>query len=388
MKRSIVVNKFQRGAAALLVSTVLLFSVSMVTLFTSKTVMMEQKISANQVRSIEALESAQAGLEYVLAYVKGGGGADQDGDGNIDVISVPAGTLTPAPAITMCNYRATGYVACGCTPGTADAPDGTTFEICVTGSSADGTATRTIRYRGTGIGLFQGGGPTHPVVARTTVNMIGEAKIHNTETNATIWTGQTVTMTGNKFITFIADGSSSGGEVAISRPADGTLGFDIVDQDPQLVALTGDEFFQSFFSGTKADIKATADTISCSAAEVQPGRFVWCDGSSTLSVGSVGNSSSAPAIVVTEGDFKITGNSVFYGIIYVMGEVQTSGTPQIHGSLIGEGEDTNGDGIPDTALKVNGTPDIYYKRYFEGGGDGVGMPSRDIRVDTASWRDF
>lgn len=72
MKRSIVVNKFQRGAAALLVSTVLLFSVSMVTLFTSKTVMMEQKISANQVRSIEALESAQAGLEYVLAYVKGG----------------------------------------------------------------------------------------------------------------------------------------------------------------------------------------------------------------------------------------------------------------------------------------------------------------------------
>ncbi len=373
---------YQRGAAALLISTVLLFAVSLVTLFTSRNVLMEQKISANQNRASQALESAQAGVDFAISYMRVGG-ADHDGDGNIDPIAVtdPSGLMSALPTVWVCNYAldadnsgTADTTNCDCSTAGNTQADASNLEICSRGASDDGTGSRLIRSRIDGIPLLSNG-TSHPIVSRTSVNTNGEAKVHNTETNATIWTGAEVSKTNNKFLTFISDGAGS--EVGVSNGS-ANIGFDVIDQDPALAALTGDQFFQSFFTGTKAEIKATADKISTNDNDILPGKFIWADGN--LTIGSdVGTATSAPAIVVVEGNLRVTGNTDIYGIIYVMGSVDVVGTTKIYGSLIGEG-------AGGANLDIKGTPDIYYKRYFGAGNTTV--PTRGVRVDTASWRDF
>ena len=58
----------QRGAATLLISLVLLIAMTLVTLTTTRSGMMEQQIVANDIRAREAQEAAEAGLEYGIAW--------------------------------------------------------------------------------------------------------------------------------------------------------------------------------------------------------------------------------------------------------------------------------------------------------------------------------
>jgi Tfp pilus assembly protein PilX len=62
----------QAGAASLIVVMILLFVVSMVAAYSSRTLIFEQKISANQQRSTRALESADAGLQWALSMLNAG----------------------------------------------------------------------------------------------------------------------------------------------------------------------------------------------------------------------------------------------------------------------------------------------------------------------------
>ncbi len=62
----------QRGAAALIVVLLLFFIVSMVAAYTSRNLIFEQRTGANQYRSTQALEAAQAGLEWAKAMLNHG----------------------------------------------------------------------------------------------------------------------------------------------------------------------------------------------------------------------------------------------------------------------------------------------------------------------------
>lgn len=57
----------QRGAAALVVSMVLLFGMTLVAFFANRTLIFEQRTSANQVRYTKAFEMADAGIEWAIA---------------------------------------------------------------------------------------------------------------------------------------------------------------------------------------------------------------------------------------------------------------------------------------------------------------------------------
>ncbi|MDD5275590.1 MAG: pilus assembly PilX N-terminal domain-containing protein [Methylovulum sp.] len=59
----------QRAAVTLLVVMMLIIAMAILTLTTSRTGMLEQKITGNDARSKEAFESAEAGIEYGLAYL-------------------------------------------------------------------------------------------------------------------------------------------------------------------------------------------------------------------------------------------------------------------------------------------------------------------------------
>jgi PilX N-terminal len=62
----------QRGAATLVVVMVLFFIVALVAAYTSRNLIFEQRTSANQYRSTQALEAAEAGLEWALAMLNSG----------------------------------------------------------------------------------------------------------------------------------------------------------------------------------------------------------------------------------------------------------------------------------------------------------------------------
>ena len=62
-------REHQRGAATLLVTMVLLFSTSIVMLYLNRSILFEQKTSANQMRSTMALEMAEAGMEWATGML-------------------------------------------------------------------------------------------------------------------------------------------------------------------------------------------------------------------------------------------------------------------------------------------------------------------------------
>lgn len=75
----------QRGAAALIVVLLLFFIVSMVAAYTSRNLIFEQRTGANQYRSTQAMEAAQAGLEWAKAMLN---------TGRIDAACQPSTTVT------------------------------------------------------------------------------------------------------------------------------------------------------------------------------------------------------------------------------------------------------------------------------------------------------
>ncbi len=59
----------QRGAASLIVVMILFFVMSMVAAYTNRSLIFEQRTSANQYRSTQALEVAEAGLEWAISQL-------------------------------------------------------------------------------------------------------------------------------------------------------------------------------------------------------------------------------------------------------------------------------------------------------------------------------
>src|SRR5450432_1242918 len=62
----------QRGAASLIVTMLLVFAMLIVVAYANRNVAVEARASANQYRSTQAFEAAEAGLEWVLAKLNEG----------------------------------------------------------------------------------------------------------------------------------------------------------------------------------------------------------------------------------------------------------------------------------------------------------------------------
>ena len=88
---------YQHGAAALLVSVLLLVSATLVVFYASRSTILEQKISANDVRAKQAMAAAQAGSDHLFANVVSANG----------VTSCTSGCTTTTPTYSY-NHVTTG----------------------------------------------------------------------------------------------------------------------------------------------------------------------------------------------------------------------------------------------------------------------------------------
>jgi len=412
----------QRGAATLLVVLVLLIGITLVTLTTSKTVLLETQIAADNYRTAQAVAAANYAMDYGVNYFNNGGfdqvinasGTAVGGcipdtanghDCKIDSVTVPSLTSADGSQTTFATVTFDDLLATRCAPTTVGGMK--SGLITAIGFSDDRLASRTITQCVVPLAILRNGGPKQPLVAQASVALTGNARIINRYTNTTIWSGDAVSI-----------GSSSAMETYIKDTASGVLtqaqlldtndsnntqlvsnrnlgnGLDIIDKDPSLGTLIGLDFFKNFFNAdSRAQVKAMADAIgqsytSMSSAVTSPVKsgLIWVEGNQSMNGGTIG-SVTAPAIVVINGDFTLGGGATIYGVLYVAGKYTINGTPQVIGSNVVEGTDL-ATGLQATAPIVggNGTISLVFWQNIEGG---AANPLKGLTsVVGGSWRDW
>ena len=408
----------QRGVASLLTALVLLICITLVALISSKTVLVETQIAADNYRASQAVAAANYALDYGINYFDNGG-FDQvvnatgaaGHDGIVDVMTVPAlisgfvGGQTTTATLTFSNAASTRCVPAGAT---TDMKNGM---LTATGFSDDRLATRAISQCIAPLNILRDGGPKQPLVAQGNVGLTGNARIINRYTDTTVWSGGLVQI-----------GSSSTMETYINSTSDPATtetdlidtnnthhaqlvsnrnlgnGLDIIDDDPSLGNLVGLEFFKNFFAvETRAQLQEIAadagqnyTNISSALNPTAPAEptsgLVWIEGDQAMSGGTIG-STAKPAIVVVNGNMTLSGGATIYGLLYVAGTYTIHGTSQIIGANIVEGTDlaSNTQATP-PVVSGTGTISLVYWPAFAGGGANP-LPSLTAVVN-GSWRDW
>jgi hypothetical protein len=267
MKRAQGTDRRRRntGAATLVITVVLLFVMSLFVVYTGHTVSVEKTVTANQQREMQAFNSAQAGIEYFVALLE------------LDQIDTATGSLLQTAPSAPGDVTGTGCVAGDALPQftlAAVRQQQGVYALESLGFSDDCIGERMIR-----VSVAKGvtGLPnplSYPLISRGNVTGGGAAhNIMNPEANLTIWTG--------------ADHDPANSHTLISNPSDpcdyanpeillqscrptgnnpGQLmndqGISVIANDPNLGALTSDQFFVNFFGKSHEQLIADQNVES------------------------------------------------------------------------------------------------------------------------------
>lgn len=369
----------QHGAATLTMAIVLLILITMVGIYTSRTVALESKISGNDFRTRQAFEAAESGLNIALAYIGDSGGGDKDDDGILDgVFDTDGDGIGDATSLTFGNFSSATVTLTGAFPQIA---------IESVGFSDDRTASRTIRIVSSNVDALPNG-PKNPLTAKGRVIIDGSATVTNQEGSSTVWSGSDVELgSNNSTATNIANPFDAGYPACLETPrtcsttrssTKNGVGLDVLEYDSSLANLTAEQLFQNFFGMSTVNYRESRVTLDVAGADANndasnegapgvhlaAGEVVWVEGNASLQnnttvgceVRITGNNTCPPAslnptILIVNGDLITNGTPHFYGLVYVIGNMQNSGNTTITGAAILTGELANSSG---------GSLDIWY----------------------------
>lgn len=388
----------QQGVASLLISLVLLVTITFVTLYTSRSVMMEQKISTNEFRGRMAFEAAEKGLEAAIGAIAQGWTLDSslDVDGNIVTVIRDTATYdvifdTNNDGASTGNTNSATLVngsSVSVTLGGTLSEDTVRYNVSATGISDDNSARRIIQQ------VFVMAPPVPntpdaPLLSRSSIVIGGSATISNPEGHSTIWSGENVNVGSNSATsTSIANPTDAnypnclGGSVRCGTTPSSSpdvLGLDVIGNDSSLNNLDANEFFYNFmgdypvnFKNTRTD-EITTDLASFGTGGKADGKVIWAEGNVDMN-GGVFGSMTEPALIIVNGNLTMAGNPEFYGMVFVMGSILGTGNISITGSAVVNGVGTSG-----------GSVDIEYNsQVLKLMNRQSGTPSGS----SGSWRDF
>jgi type II secretory pathway pseudopilin PulG len=379
----------QAGLGTLLVAVVLLLLVMVLIATVSRTMVVEQRMSANQVRAKQAHEAAQAGIDAAMTYITTGvGGTDRNGD-NIadDLASVTLSTgasyraafCHPEDTSTAITCSDTSGTRPGCnyldnlTPAGGNAPQEATFLntplIVACGWSDDNIAKKTIRQH-VGAVPALADPPNNPFIAKGGVNVTGSATVTNFYNTLTIWTGNAITTIGSSGKTYIrnpavpqptatqappapppsSNNACGGLGCYIQTSAGAVIGPDVIASDAGLANLSDAQMFTNFTGapdlatyrnrvGIRTLSNAEAQTLDDNGG-VQGQAIVIQnnnDGTGDISLpnGTVG-SRERPVVLIINGNWT-GGNVTVHGAVYVTGNIVVTGSPLVYGVVLVEG---------------------------------------------------
>ena len=354
----------QRGVAALIVTLMLFLAMVLVAVFVNRNLMFEQRSSANQYRSTQAFEAAEAGLEWAQARLNQGARLGPDCLPTPDAgassfrtrylkYSASTASFTPAQWThagreqalqPTCVRGALGWV-CSCPlngppvlaepVGHQPAPAFTLqFEAgakpgvvhvvstgctrlagaCMPGSSANTDAVARLQVD---LGLV-GGLRTLPAAAITTrgaFNADGATiGVHNTDPD-----------TG---IAIHAGGPIAAAHARLGVPAGASLAGALVGNDSALAALSPQAFFASWFSLDKTAWKRQPGVVqidcamdcttalTAAMANTDDNAMIWVEGDLTLSGPLVLGSTTQAVLIVVSGAARLEGGVLLHGLIF------------------------------------------------------------------------
>lgn len=414
-QKSICSPRQQRGIASLMVALVLLVATTLMVLFTARSSFMEQRISGNEVRSKQAMQAAQAGLDQALAYMGEDGGLDHDGDGVVDTLATATLDNHSKYSVLFCGTDST-IPTCPASPSGALSCSTQPLyykklaRVVSCGWSDDNSARHVVSTLIQGVPALANP-PTNPLIAKGTAFVGGSASVVNQYNNLTVWSGESLSGasglgSGQTFIrhpntplpplpnpddpaswaayneanplpsptTNWQCSNPEAGYVCTTNSS--VMGPDVIESDSTLAHLTNDQFFEAFFGMPEDVYKTTLPTREVTGANASSlngvtGEVIWVDGDATLS-GTIG-SRLDPVVLIVDGDVNIQANTVIYGVLFVIGDMDVAGTPNSYGVTVVRGSITG-----------SGSMDIFYDPLSVMGTSKLDIPG----VTPGTWRDW
>lgn len=387
-------RRAQRGVASLIVVMALFFIVSLVAAYTSRNLIFEQRTSANQYRSTQAFEAAEAGLEWALAQVNGGrvgatclaaGATAADTSFRQRYLAIAAdGQVTPRLRSNgtglwpSCVFNGTDWI-CDCPTDAAPAlsmPNGAGVfpAFRVRFSAVTGAPPGVIRIESNGCTRLDDNCLDFPAQAaagegRATVSALVALKAAVTTPPAAALTARlNLDMGGAELAAYNTDPAAggvtiqAGGNVnqagLVLRSTPGTpAALSVIANDAGLappddltLPITGAERFFAGVFGVRRDSYRdqpaarvlTCPIAGCDAATLRdavmmnPGRAVWVQGDLLLdSAGDIGTAAAPVSLVVTGAVTFSAGGVRVFGLLYSQGGAW-SGTGEVHGATVVE----------------------------------------------------
>lgn len=338
----------QGGAATLLITVIIVLLVNIITYTMTRTTALENRMTAQDVRSKQAFHAAQAGLDFVFQQIVnndlgvltttcGVVPVDVDGDGN---------ALTGSPTFQLLY----GAIDPEC-PSELVGLQTKSF-IRSIGRSADGSAIRVLEvaidlereWLGTPVEADPSAvpPPTIPgaVVSKGDVTFAGTAAaapcLSLAECESWARPGnilENLTTYDDTLVT--AGGLISGGDTG--NP-DSRLREEHKNVDPSLQTLSNDDFFLNILGVDKPTFQDAAQEVSAGdpLPEVNVNPLIWHNGDLSINGGVIG-SPEKPVSLVVDGSLNLTGNVIIWGVVYTTGDLGFSGgTNKIFGALVSE----------------------------------------------------
>lgn len=347
----------QKGAASLVMSMVILALITFVTIYTSRSLLNEQKIANNDYRAKQAFAAAEAGIAEAVSYLSED--PDRNLDGAIDLVFD-----TNNDNIGDTNSATIGDGSVTLTTSDLSGGDMTIIRIQAVGLSADNSATRSV-FRDISTLNPLPNMPDNPMTSRGSMVVNGAATIYNPEGHSTIWSGDNVALgSNNSTATQVADPTDAGYPTCMDSPMTCntiqssnkvTIGLDVIEHDSNLANLSPDDFFFNFFGMSKTTYKDTMVTVEAdhtdanTKAHLTTEEVIWVDGSggvtdlNGITVGctlvmtgsnTCPDANTKPTILVVDGNATFSGTPQFYGIVFVTGTVSITGSTKVHGAIV------------------------------------------------------
>lgn len=386
----------QRGAAALAVSMVLLFVMTLVAFFVNRGLLFEQKTSANQYRSTRAFEAAEAGLEWATAMLNEARTVDAacvpaaGQPASFRDLYVPAvgaaSDLTPAANARPGCRVSGGALSCSCpAPGTAPNLGGSTepsFTVeftdeptdvhavrvsaygcinqagaCVPGATDGGDATAVVRatlklrpvLRAAPAAALTAGGWAQVCGSFNIANQYAPANGYLVDAGGQIQIGTATYQSGA--LPAGAPTCGGGGGQTLSTIPGTPLASVMVAGDTSLSSIAGDSdsMFAAFFGTTLAQFQSAPSTRVISGGNASSRadqvltdyalgyRSFWIDGDVQFNGSAALGSAADPVTLASSSAMSFTGNYDIYGVIYSdsanWNDLGT-GTSDVHGAVI------------------------------------------------------
>ena len=427
--------KSQKGAATLLIAVVLLFILTLITIFAARVGLQDQRISGNDYRAKAAFSAAQAGLDYGEAFIQNNVGTFMAALTTCpDLVTFPCNfadattwqynNVASGALVSLDTYNV-GYLL--------DPSDYMT--IVATGTSADTTGNAVLREQ-VSIRSVLNNGPIPPVMAvgveaGGSFTVIGNP---NMATSDVFTTASGDSQSGQLFSTWSNDPQDLGGSLQTCYPGDfqdgsgnqcigptiqddfgnlpswnqcacvsgteysstnagGTIQEDVVE-DPGHSAF--DDTFAYVFSLSRAEMKSLATEVAdCDVIDENSGEgdssIYWVTGDCDKNGGEMG-SLADPVIVIVVGDIGFQAQAHAWGIVFGIDgsedppatsscsdetTIQVVGGFSMHGSLISDCTLDLGNGT----FNAMYNEDVFENLY-------TSSNTNFLSRNAGSWRDF